>query len=424
MIYRCLVAEERNDKSFSFARGNLAKILALPRYALGAVQAAFTRRDPRLWVIGSNFGLADGAWAFHQAARAADPTLRLVWLVSTPSQAEEARRLGVEWYPRDSRSGYRITLRAGVAAVTHGFGDVNRYALAGAVIVQLWHGSPLKKLHADSPAILNLGPLGRIPGMRPLILAMYRRGTSRISLLPVSSPRYVRSMCSAFTLTPEQVRVTGEPRTDLLFAGTVEQRRADARELLARHLGPIGRRRVVLYAPTWRDGEPDPSVPTPAQWAALERYLTDVDGILVIRPHPLGVGSYRHTSERIRLLTSAQQAEAMPLLWGVDVLVTDYSSMIFDYAVTGGPIVFLAPDVEHYASTRGLYIDYADMTGGAWESSWDAVISRLERFDADPSEHERMLGHSRWIAGEFHTFTDGRNADRVVARVKELLGQS
>ena len=70
---------------------------------------------------------------------------------------------------RDSAAALSTTLRAGLAVVTHGFGDVNRYGLSGAVIVQLWHGAPLKKLHADSPAVTSLGGLERLPGASALM---------------------------------------------------------------------------------------------------------------------------------------------------------------------------------------------------------------------------------------------------------------
>lgn len=137
--------------SFTFARGNAAKLAALPRYAAGRMRTRLRRRDPRVWAFGSAFGLADGALAVLRAARRLDPSLRLVWLTDGPAQANRASRLGIEWAEKDSRAGFDATAGAGVLVVTHGFGDVNRYAIGGATIAQLWHGSPFKKLHADSP---------------------------------------------------------------------------------------------------------------------------------------------------------------------------------------------------------------------------------------------------------------------------------
>ncbi|MFT4297506.1 MAG: CDP-glycerol glycerophosphotransferase family protein [Micropruina sp.] len=405
---------------FTFAKGNAAKLAALPRYAVGSVRSRFVRRDPRLWVFGSAFGLADGALALLRAARRIDPELRLVWLVGNAEQARRARALGLESAAKDSSAGFDLTASAGVIAVTHGFGDVNRYALSGATIAQLWHGSPMKKLHADSPAALSLGPLNRFGLARAAIREAYRRGTRRISLLPVAADVFVPFMCSAFDLAPRQVRVLGEPRTDVLFRGSPAGRRAAARELLERRVPGLVGRRAILYAPTWRDGEPDPGVPTERQWRRIDAFCAATDSVLLVRPHPLGVGSYSHSSRHVRLIPPSVLPESMPLLWGVDTLITDYSSMAFDYAVTGGPMLFLAPDLEHYASTRGLYLDYPTVTGGRWEQDWDGVLDVLELLDADATARRRAEENSAALAALAHRHTDGRNAERVARHLLDV----
>ena len=410
---------------FSFAAGNLRQLLAAPRYLAGGIRARWTPRDPGTWVIGSAFGVADGALAFAQAALALPDPPRLIWLAASPEEAAAARAAGFETLPRDGEAGLRATLGAGLVAVTHGFGDVNRYGVSGAVIVQLWHGAPLKKLHADSPAVVGAGTLGRIPGMPALMRWAYRRGSQRISLLPVSSPFFEPFLRSAFHLT-EQVRVLGEPRTDVLFTGSPDDLTAASRALLSRHLGELGDRRVVLFAPTWRDGQPDPSIPTPAEWEAIDAFCERHDAVLVIRPHPLSVGAYRHGSERVTLMPPTAQPESMPLLWGISALITDYSSMLIDYAVTGGPIVLLAPDLAVYQATRGLYVDYTDLSGGQWCSTWEQTLEVLDGLFSDPARAAAAAQRSRELAAQFHTFTDGRNADRVAeaaaALVRERFG--
>ena len=124
----------------------------------------------------------------------------------------------------------------------------------------------------------------------------------------------------------------------------------------------------------------------------------------------------------MHLAPAALLPESMPLLWGVDALVTDYSSMLYDFAVTGGPLVFLAPDLEHYVATRGLYLDYAEITGGRWQTDWDGVVDRLERLDADPASLERARAHTARIAALAHRHTDGRNAQRVASYLQQLTG--
>lgn len=407
---------------FHFARGNLAKLLALPRYAAGAVRARFTRRDPKLWVLGSAFGPTDGALAFHRAAAALPDPPRLVWLSGSPQESAAARSIGItDIAERDSADGLRLTLHAGLAAVTHGFGDVNRYGVSGAVIVQLWHGAPLKKLHADSPAVTGLGGLERLPGVSRLMRAAYRHGTRRISLLPTCSGFFAPFLASSFHLLNGQVQVLGEPRADLLFTGTEQERVESARAVLTRHLGDHADSRVVLYAPTWRDGEPDPGVPTDVQWRRIDELCERLDLVLLVRPHPLGVGEYHHRSSRVRLLTTADEPESMPLLWGLDALITDYSSILVDYVVTGRPVLLLAPDLEDYRRSRGLYVDYEWLSGGAWSTDWDQLLTRLEQVFTDPGAAASASVHSRELAARFHEWTDGRSAERVAEAAAELV---
>jgi len=410
------------SEGFRFARGNLGKLLSLPRYVIGAVRARGTDRDPHLWVLGSAFGPADGAFAFYQAASALPDPPRLVWLYRSEAEASKARALGLpEVVDRSSREGYRLTLKAGLAAVTHGFGDVNRYGLSGAVIVQLWHGAPVKKLHADSPAVLTLGGLERLPGMTGLIRTAYRRGTRRISLLPTGSGFFAPFLASAFHLLGGQVQVLGEPRADVLFQGSVEERVAAAKDLLAPFVGEFTSSTVVLYAPTWRDGDPDPGVPSELQWLRIEELCERLDLVLLIRPHPLGVGEYNHLSPRVRLVPPDKQPESMPLLWGVDVLVTDYSSMLVDYVATGRPLLLLAPDLDSYRASRGLYLDYEWLSGGSWSADWDQLLDRLEAVLTDETAAEQAHSHSRALAQRFHEWTDGRNAVRVAEAAAQLV---
>lgn len=407
---------------FSFARGNLSRLLDAPRYLIGWLRARTVTRDPALWVLGSAFGVADGALAFARAARQLPSPPRLVWLASDTDEVDAAARAGFEAHLKSGDEGLRHTLRAGVIVVTHGFGDVNRYGVSGATVVQLWHGAPLKKVQADSPAVFSAG-LGRIPGASALMRWAYRHNTRRISLLPTSSAVFQPSLVSAFTLDESRVRVLGEPRSDLLFAGSPEARIAASRSVLAAHLGELGNRRVLLYAPTWRHGEADPAIPRDADWQLIEDFCERHDCLLVVRPHRLGVGDYTYTSDRVRLLTAAEQMESMPLLWGLSALITDYSSMLVDYVVTGQPLVLLAPDLEHYRATRGLYIDYDELAGGRWYRNWAGVIGRLDELFDDPEQLAAAQAHSRQLAERFHTYTDGRNAERVAAAVAELVAR-
>jgi CDP-glycerol glycerophosphotransferase len=410
---------------FTFAAGNAKKILALPGYALGAAASLVVPRRRDLWVFGSGPGIGEGALALYLLVRAEQPSLSLLWLARDETDLAAARRLGVPAVLKSTRRGFWATLRARVVVVTHGFGDANRYALTGAFVVQLWHGIPLKLIHLDSPATLRTRLLPDVPVVRRLVAAMYRRAARAIDVMPAASEISAGRLRTAFDLPADRVVVTGDPRDDVLVSGTRAQRVATARALLVERLGiaPTDRR-VLLYAPTWRDGEPDPAIPDDDGWRAIVRLLEESDSLLVVRPHPHGIGDYAAgfaASERILLLSPAACTDVTPVLPAVDVLITDYSSIAFDFALTGGPIAFLAPDVGAYSASRGLYAPYESFSGGAEQRDWPHVVERVAGIIADPAVRGQAVEHSEALAAAHHAFRDGRNTERVYSQIVSRL---
>lgn len=404
--------------SFSFGAGNLRKLATIPLYAAGRMLTLLVPRSPGQWVFGCGAGIGDGALALWQVA-AADGRVP-VWLVGSAREATDAAARGIPTVPKSSLRGLWRTARAGVVVVTHGFGDVNRYAVSGAFVVQLWHGIPLKRIGLDSPETLRLpGPLTRSRIGRPLrtlLRTMFRGAARRIRILPAASELVRGRFESAFGLPEDRVPVTGEPRVDVLSRGTAEDRRTLARAEIERVAGSIDPgARLVLYAPTWRDGQPDPAVPSAGEWEALLAALERQDAVLLVRSHPLGAGEYRppRPSDRVRMLGSDLAADVTPLLPGVDVLVTDYSSLAFDSALVPLPVVFLAPDVTDYARRRGFYGRYADVAGEGWATDWTGAQAQLEAVLGDAAERERRLDLARGVSARVHRFRDGASSYRV-----------
>lgn len=397
--------------SFSFGAGNVGKLLRIPLYLAGRIATAVIPRSRGGWVFGCAVGIADGALALWQAA----PRARAVWLVSTPQQAEEARRRGIPTAERDSLRGFWLTARARVVVVTHGLGDVNRYGVHGAYIVQLWHGIPLKRIGLDSPVTTDPGRLGRIPGVRALLAAAYRRTQRQIALLPAASHLVRGRLESAFGLPDDHVPVLGEPRVDVLSPPDRDAARTGARARLEHLVGPLGGARVVLYAPTWRDGAPDPAIPTASDWAALISLLERTDAVLLVRSHPLGGGAYapEPAHERVRSLGSDVVADVTPLLPALDVLVTDYSSLAYDAGLVPLGTLFLAPDVAAYTLTRGFYGSYAAVAGDDTAASWRDLMPSLEAVLTDPVEAQRRRDRAAALSARVHAWRDGGNARRV-----------
>lgn len=411
---------------FDFARGNLAKLLAAPLYALGALAAAVTPRSRDRWVFGSGTGVSQGAWEFWQEVSRREPDAHLTWLTTDEAQEEQALQAGIESVPLHSFAGFRATLRAGTAVVTHGLGDVNRYGSSGAFVVQLWHGIPLKRIHLDSPATLSLG--GRAPGwLRRLLRQAYRMGSRRIGLFPVPSALVGSRIESAFDLDPERIAVTGDPRDESLLRGDAASRVARARRVLdgaGITGGEDADKRLVLFAPTWRDGAEDPCVPTREQAAALQALAEREDLLIVVRPHRLGIGAYRSAvagQGRLRLADADTVADVNLILPAISALITDYSSVALDYSLVGCHVLWFAPDREEYERTRGLYEDY-EVTAGAYATTWEQLTARLGAVLGDPDAARANAAETAALRDRFFDTTEPGAPGRVYDAVLERRG--
>ena len=437
----------------------------MPWYLLGLLLAVVVPRQRTRWAFGSAAGVAEGAVAValeaQQRTQAPWGELDIVWICADEAEIAAAKALGFRAVRRASFLGLWTTLRAGTLVVTHGLGDVNRYGVHGAHIVQLWHGAPLKRIHFDSPVTTQVrGP----KPLRMLLQRMYRRGAEAVSLYVAGSPAAAARLRTAFRVVPGKVQVLGDPRHDELVqllgersgmfdpavadsgytvrgsvtpsialtpgtdpvAGTgygVARRTPSLRGELLEAVGadPGFTGEILLYAPTWRDGEGDPDLPAGAALDALQQGLRRRGQLLLVRPHPLGFGAYAQLeSDVIRLWGSAQHRDPTAWLSVIDVLITDYSSLAIDFALTERPVVWFAPDETEYLASRGLYEPYELTTSGRIDRSWDDVASRLDRLAEEPGEVRAARASARALNARFHSFRDGRSAARVVDAIWQL----
>lgn len=399
--------------SFSFGTGNAAKLLRIPLYAVGRIGTFLVPRGRR-WVFGCGAGVGDGALALHgYASVAGHDTL---WLTASDREDRDAAALGIRFVRKSGLRGWWATARAGVVVVTHGLGDVNRYANGGAFVVQLWHGIPLKRIGLDSPATTQVPKVPGAPLLRRAIAILYRAAAQRIRVLPAASHRARGRLESAFGLGDGRVVVTGEPRVDVLSAGRPEEARRSASALLRTVVGELPESaRTILYAPTWRDGASDPAVPTAAEWISILRVLEDHDAILLVRSHPLGEGGYAPPlpSRRVRTVGAAILSDVTPALAAVDVLVTDYSSLAYDVGLLRMPVLFLAPDSADYARTRGFYGRFDDVAGPDAAADWSGLLAQLVTLLSDDRAYAKASARSATLSAGMHAYRDGRNTERV-----------
>ena len=225
----------------------------------------------------------------------------------------------------------------------------------------------------------------------------------------VSADRFAPFYAEAFRVPEERFTARlGIPRTDLFF--DAERQAVVAAEIRRRYAIPDGRR-VILYAPTFR-GERITVArdPTDLDLGRLRDVLGE-DHVVLFRSHPF-VDARPAADPTLAsfVIDVSDHPELNDLMLVSDVLVTDYSSAIFEFALLSRPIVFFAPDLAAYEAERGFYFDYRSGVPGPILASSDDLAAYLR---AGTFDLERV----RRFARESFDVADGRATERFVGEV-------
>ncbi|MGN6610885.1 MAG: CDP-glycerol glycerophosphotransferase family protein [Angustibacter sp.] len=276
---------------------------------------------------------------------------------------------------------------------------------ADGVYLQTWHGTPLKRMLHDLDVVhgRDAGYLDRVT-----------EASAQWSLLTSPSPFATQAMRSAFRYEGEVLEV-GYPRNDVFFHDDREAVAARVR----RRLGIAPDKKVVLYAPTFRDdqslGGSAFAFRLPLDLDRVHERLGD-DVVLLLRMHVLvrqAVTIPPHLSEHV--VDASSFPEIQELFLASDALITDYSSVFFDFANLRRPMVFYAYDLEAYRDNlRGFYLDYVDTVPGPVVTTEDDLLDALS--DLDSLQRKYSDRYDAFIA-RFSPHDDGDAAARVVDRV-------
>lgn len=300
---------------------------------------------------------------------------------------------GMYWLSRSAviLVGYRISALCGYSAQL-----TDRH-----LIVQLWHGIPLKRI-------------GRLfPGE-----SGWEDETPLYAATVCSSEADRDVMQQAFAPLPiERVWLTGLPRNTTITADEMHLP-IDFRRTLDSIRSRLGGRKLVLYAPTWRDADLSHYAFSSEEVAALELLLRAHDAVLGVRGHSnvRSNDAYTREYESDVFLNFNDIPEANLLLRVADVLVTDYSSIYIDYLLTDRPVVHFAYDLQEYLASRGLLYDPAEAFAGPPALTFADLLAGLEQALEDPSAHS---GQRRRAARLFHGHS-GNSAEAAAVLIQEL----
>jgi CDP-glycerol glycerophosphotransferase len=336
--------------------------------------------------------------AIYEELRRRDAGLECAWITRDGQfAAPDGSRVVV----RGSREHYELAARARYL-VSNMFQPEWYHRPDGQVYLQTWHGTPLKRICLDVERPQFANGMAYNDRVRHDVASW----SALLSPNQFSTPIFRR----AFGFDGE-ILESGYPRNDVLRTPDRAERAAGIR----RRLGLPADQRVVLYAPTWRDDAPTRAAgygfPQELDFGVLAGALGP-DHTLLVRAHQMMMEALVTGPADTRIIDVTLYPDMADLLLISDVLITDYSSAMFDFAVTGRPMLFFTYDLERYRDRlRGFYFDFEAEAPGPLLCTTDDVIGAMQSLP-DISRSYRAAYDS--FTERFCGLEDGQAAARAV----------
>jgi CDP-glycerol glycerophosphotransferase (TagB/SpsB family) len=334
------------------------------------------RRDPNLWVFGAGNGRFEGNSKYlflwlNLIGHLPKP----VWITENADLARRLGERGMQAHSHWSGEGLGTAARAGVYFVNDSSSDVNFPLSSGAVIFNLWHGVGLKNVLFGA----KVGVSARLAGKRPTYFQRIRnmRRLQRPDWILSTSPEMSETFFArCFDLPTAKAPALGYPRLDAQLDERLRAAAMDGADYSA--LKAQSGRKTILYAPTLRESGSNFLEKALPDLAALSAALTAQDGHLFLKLHPkmpLSLPAGTTLPANVSLLP--EDMDLYPVLDRFDALVTDYSSLFFDFIASRsyGVVLYTFDHDEYLRTERDLAWDYEEATVGVRAPDFRALCA-------------------------------------------------
>lgn len=264
-------------------------------------------------------------------------------------------------------------------------------------IIQTWHGTPLKKIRFDTPNDKSFG--------NRIVRFFWHIEFKKYLFIPTTSKEVTEKFKTSF-LT-ENIEITGYPRNDVLLDKTILFQNLDKKLNFAKYS------KIISYIPTFRDVEIQNKPFTLKGLKVLNQHLKDKNSLLIFKKHPLeknipnlsGFSNIKDYSEQI--------GDVQELLVHTDILITDYSSVFFDFCLTNKPIIYYPYDYKEYIKDcRDMYYDYYKELIGPFAHNQEELLELIKTSDNWFKDKGYQKKYNRFKK-KFNKYLDGNSSERV-----------
>tara|TARA_B100000945_G_C20394343_1_gene604004 strand:- start:98 stop:1315 length:1218 start_codon:yes stop_codon:yes gene_type:complete len=390
-------------------------ILCSPVY----IVCSFIKRDRHIWVFGSWYGktYSDNSAYLFEFVNSYKKNIKAIWITKNRKVISLLKGKGYQVYHAYSIFGLWYGSRAGVTIINCGYDDVNKYCIVKSFIVQLWHGIPIKKIKKDD----KLNNIESQNNFLKLIkfhtIKIFPFLSEHYDVIISSSKIVTEKLETAFSGCFNKIFETGYPRMDIISSkNEINIDRLIKRE---RYGG-----KLILYAPTHRqEGKTEINILQRNDIYTINDFLIKSNALMLIKSHEYEKQKNWESKikglDNIIFLDQTIDIDVNMLLPYIDILITDYSSIFYDFIILDKPIIFFPFDITHYNQVdRKFYGNYNKQTPGVKCYNWSDIIIEIKKIF---SGQDSFVLERQIIVEETYKYKDIYNCSRIVDLIKKEL---
>lgn len=353
-------------------------------------------RNKRRYTFGGSSGsFKDNAKYLYLYACERCEGVDAAWVTASRATERRLRGMGLKVYHRRSAKGIWHALTSRYWFYNSSTLDIDFFLSGGATCVNLWHGVGTKCIQYAITKGVYAQPYQR-PTLRDRFWYpyRYRKHEYVLSSTPLATEFFSRS----FRVAKERCLELGYPRNSILTADEAERMRLVRRYEPKGMMELMGRMRqygrVLLYMPTWRDSQRT-LFTQHLDLDRLNEVLAAQGELMLLKPHPMVFADEIEVGKTYsNLIFLDSMMDVYPLLPYVQVLVTDYSSVLYDFLLMEDKEAFLyIYDYEEYVAERDFFFPFDEYVTGNRAKNFEEFLRIVEQHDyaIDPAERERLL---------------------------------
>jgi CDP-glycerol glycerophosphotransferase (TagB/SpsB family) len=380
-------------------------------------------RDKNIWVFGSGDGerFADNSkYLFLYTAKTKENNAkRAIWISKDKTVIKKLRKKNYETYYNTSIKGIYYLLRAKYFITDTSSFALNYWLSGGAKIINLWHGIPLKKISYDA----RKGKGSKCYHSRGIVKLLHKFNTpwlfEKYFKIITTSSKLENIFTSALKSNKKNISITGYPRNDIFFNWIKDCDLGINKLILNNIKKNKEKNKIIFYLPTFRDTGGNPFEEAEIDLDKFNQFLISHNLIFIAKFHPLSKINNFNADEYKNILILPSETDIYPILKFTDLLITDYSSVYFDFLLSNKPILFFPYDLNKYLSKdRELYFDYNKFTPGQKSYDFKNLLGGIENIlikQKDEYKNERSK-----IKEFCYKYKDGKSAERIFNLLNNL----